>query len=47
MGYADENAGERPILGSGGKGDVDRLGVVLFFDVACLGTVRGRERGVP
>ena len=29
----DENAGERPILWGGGKGGMDRLGVVLFLDV--------------
>ena len=31
MGYADENAGERPVLWNGGKGGVDRPGVVLFL----------------
>ena len=40
MGYADENAVERPILWSGGKSSVDRLGVVLLSDVVGLGTVR-------
>ena len=34
MEYTDENAGERSILGSGGKGGNDRLGFVLFHGVS-------------
>ena len=46
MGYADENAGECPVLWKGGKGGVDRRRVVLFSDVAGIGNVRGVEGGV-
>ena len=47
VGYADENAREHSLLGCGGKGGMDRLGVVLFSDVAGIGIVRGGEGGVP
>ena len=43
MGYADENAGERPVLWNGGKGGVDRLGVVIFSDATCIGSVAGEK----
>ena len=47
MGYPDENAGERPILGGGGKGGMDRFGVVLFLDVTGIGIVRGGKGVLP
>ena len=47
MGYTDENAGERFILEGGGKDGMDRLGVILFPDVAGIGIVRRGEGGVP
>ena len=37
MGHTDENAGERPILGGGGKGGMDRRGGFKFPDVADIG----------
>ena len=43
VGYPDENAGERPILGGGEKGGTDKPGVVLFLDVTSNGIVRGGE----
>ena len=47
MEYTDENAGERSILGSGGKGGNDRLGFVLFHGVSGIVIVRGGEGGLP
>ena len=47
VGYTDENAEQRPILGGRGKAGVDRLGVILCFYVAGIGTVLGGEEGVP
>ena len=47
MGYTDENAGERPMLGGWGKGGMDRLGVVLFLDVTGIGIVRRGDEGIP
>ena len=45
VGYTDENAEQRPILGGRGKAGVDRLGVILCFYVAGIGTVLGEKRG--
>ena len=45
VGYTDEKAGEYSFLRGGGKGGMDRLGVVLFSDVAGIGIVRGGKGG--
>ena len=45
VGYADETSREHSFLGGGGKGGMDRLGVVLFSDVAGIGIVRGGKGG--
>ena len=47
MGDVDEDTGERSVMGDGGKGDVDWSGVVIFPDVAGVGTVRRVSVGVP
>lgn len=45
MGDTDGDAKYRSVLGDGRKGDVDRPGFVLFFNVTGVGIVRrgGKE----
>ena len=45
VGYADKNARKHTLLGGGGKGGMDRLGVVLFSDVAGIRIVCPGKRG--
>ena len=47
LGYAGEHAGERPILGGGGKGGIDTLSVALSLHVTGIGVDRGGEGGLP
>lgn len=45
MGDADRGVGWRSVLGDGRKLDVDRLGVVLFSNVASVGSARRGGKG--
>ena len=47
MEVVDRDSGKRSVVGVGWDGDVDRHGIVIFPDVAGVGTVCGQQGGVP